>query len=544
MPVSRLGPIRPKLIAGMWAIVFLVVPMLLGFISVGMGKDFNWDLKNYHYYVAYAYVTHRLGFDILPAQRQTFYNPLLELPFYYMVRHFPARVTGFLLGVVHGLNFSFVFLMTWSITKHGRRAVRFVIGLAAAVVAVIAPGFLSLLGNTMNDSLISLFVLSSLALLMAAHERMGSAPGSPILVRIAAAGLIIGLAAGLKPTAAVFAVGGAAALFIFNGSWLGRLRLFAMYSTAGVCGALLSAGFWWRQMYVRYGNPFLPYFNNIFRSPYVALDSWADTRFLPRHVWEYFVWPVLFSLDSYRVNQIKFLDIRFALLYVLCILAVLAAGVRRIQAARGKSPGVHSNLFRRRSGNVLFIFMVASFAVWMLSFSQYRYIVALELLVPLCLLLVLDRLIASRKLLLTIAAISAIVTLSVLKPFNWGRLPWDDPYFSVRAPGLHLSQDAVVVMLGWSPTAYVIPAFPPNYRFVRPEGNLNEGDAYGFFQEIKQLVQESKEAIYILYDENDRHVDLAASSSRLGIEIDTQDCAALVLDTPDKLLMCRAKQAP
>ena len=56
-----------------------------------LGQDANWDLRNYHWYNAYALLNGRYGIDLLPAQTPTFYNPALDVPFYLLATHVPAQ---------------------------------------------------------------------------------------------------------------------------------------------------------------------------------------------------------------------------------------------------------------------------------------------------------------------------------------------------------------------------------------------------------------------------------------------------------------------
>src|SRR5450755_4444839 len=68
------------------AAMLLSAIAVAGAISVfSLGQDVNWDLRNYHFYNAWAFIHDRLGWDLAPAQLQTFHNPLLDLPFYWMV---------------------------------------------------------------------------------------------------------------------------------------------------------------------------------------------------------------------------------------------------------------------------------------------------------------------------------------------------------------------------------------------------------------------------------------------------------------------------
>ena len=71
--------------------VYFMIPLASGLLSLFLGKDINWDLKNYHYYNAYGFIEHRLDVDIAPAQLQTFINPIGDLPFYWMTKFFPGE---------------------------------------------------------------------------------------------------------------------------------------------------------------------------------------------------------------------------------------------------------------------------------------------------------------------------------------------------------------------------------------------------------------------------------------------------------------------
>src|SRR5580700_9365509 len=75
-----------------------LAPFAFGALALVLGQDANWDLRNYHWYNAYAFLNGRFGFDLLPAQTPWFYNPLIDVPFYLLAMHVPAMAAGFALG--------------------------------------------------------------------------------------------------------------------------------------------------------------------------------------------------------------------------------------------------------------------------------------------------------------------------------------------------------------------------------------------------------------------------------------------------------------
>jgi hypothetical protein len=75
-----------------------------------LGADANWDLRNYHFYVPFAFLHGRMDLDVAVAHVATYYNPMLHLPFYWAVVHLPPRAVGFLAGAATG---GFWFVAMW-----------------------------------------------------------------------------------------------------------------------------------------------------------------------------------------------------------------------------------------------------------------------------------------------------------------------------------------------------------------------------------------------------------------------------------------------
>ena len=89
---GTLHPSLAWLAARPWAGLAVSI-VLAGIASIALRQDSNWDLQNYHYYNAWAFVHGRFGLDWAPAQLQSFYSPFLDLPFYALVAaDVPPRV--------------------------------------------------------------------------------------------------------------------------------------------------------------------------------------------------------------------------------------------------------------------------------------------------------------------------------------------------------------------------------------------------------------------------------------------------------------------
>jgi hypothetical protein len=478
-------------------------------------------------------------------------NPLLDVPFFWLAQNFPARVVGFILGTVHGMNLVLVFLIFWEITRISNPWGKLGAGIFLILISGFAPGFISELGITMNDNLISLFVLSGVLLLLKAGKEIRLNRFRSAVFLILVAGIIMGAGTGLKGTMAYCAVASAFSFIAFETTWRNKLIYFLLYGLAGVVGALIGTGYWSWILWSRFGNPLFPFFNGLFASPYMPPADYARIfayvySYLPDNLLEYLTWPLIISYDSHRVSELPFSDLRFALIYLLAISWLVLATVKKFRTTGDETaPQQHTPLFIPGSSNFLLLFLLFGFVLWMAMHSLYRYLIPLELLIPLGLALLTERLTNSARLRLAILAGATLAILVFFKPYSWGRVPWSDRYLEVETAQFAESapQGALVIMLGSSPNSYVIPEFPENFRFVRPEGNLLLDENDLFFQQIKSLLAEYKGPIYVLYSKIETNIKVEQSLERLGLPNQVNQCSELQLNVPWQLLeMCSLSQ--
>src|SRR5258706_379359 len=120
-----------------------MAPIGFGLGAIILGQDSNWDLRNYHIYNPYAFLSNRFIRDFAPAQLQSYYNPLLHVPFFWMVTHLQPRVTGFLLGTLQGLNFCFLFAIARRMTARQASDSSFLLPFSLALVGMLGAGNVS-----------------------------------------------------------------------------------------------------------------------------------------------------------------------------------------------------------------------------------------------------------------------------------------------------------------------------------------------------------------------------------------------------------------
>lgn len=509
VPASAAVPVPFDRFAGL--LLWLLPPLGFGLLAIYLGQDANWDLRNYHFYNAYAFLHGRLGFDIAPAQTPTYYNPLLHVPFYYLVSYLPPRAVGFVLGAIQGLNLPILYRIARPLIGDARPRRAAVIALAIALLGSVGAANISEIGTVFGDNIISLGVLAALWLLLSQRHQLGGARARAVMIA-AGAGLLAGLAVGLKQPTAVYGLGLGAALFALNLSWPRRLLLVCAFGGGGLIGLACTGGYWLYQMWSHYGNPLFPYFNSVFHSPMASLADYRDTRFLPQGWREWWFFPWVFAFNPTQTAESGFRDLRIPLLYGL-LLMLLLQRLLTWRLPRNSPATAPAAMIDTTPARVLLVFGLVSYLAWLKLFAIYRYLLPIELLAPLGIWLAVIYLWRDSVKALYMAGLCAALLLVTLTPMNWGRVDWSDDYFGVTPPPIADPAHTFILMAGHEPTAYIIPFFPPEIRFLRIESYFTGPSALlnGSDRLMQTLVADHRGPLYVLF----RGIEQATADSAL-----------------------------
>lgn len=373
--LSKLGPGWKE--AGLF--VFLCA--LFGLLSVRQGQDVGWDLLNYHLYNPFAFLTGRFTKDIMPASIHTFLNPLPDIPYYLLIKYFNhyPRLVAFIMGIPGGVLAFFIYKLSWFfLGKWGDKMA------AWCALAVGASGamLLSQLGMTFNEVPLAALMCAALYLLLKFLFENKT-------IRWAFwAAFIAGATAGLKYTAAPFVVG-LTAIFFANLYFLPeRKKSFYCFALGGIAGFLVMNGFFMARLWITYGNPFFPFLNGIFHSPFFDPINFDEIRFYPRNFLQGWFYPFFWITTSDGLvtePRIFVADARLALAYLSTFfLTVSLAWAAWRQRVVWPQPRV-------REAASLILFVVVSYIIWLRVYSVLRYAVVLEALSGIVVLLALRR---------------------------------------------------------------------------------------------------------------------------------------------------------
>ena len=487
--------VRNKLIGNLAGL--LVAIACAGVASIFAGQDANWDLRNYHFYNPWAWLHGRHGWDIAPAQLQSFHNPLIDIPFYAMVAAgWPARWIAFVMGLPAGMAGFALWKVAHLLFRDVRVPQRTVAIVAALVIGLTGIAGVAMLGTTMNEWPGTALVMIALWLVVrdliyTRHGLPAEPPFASIRLRtLVLAGLLTGLACGLKLTAATFAAGITIALLVRRPMRL-ALRDACTFAIAVIAGTAITSVHWMALLHAHYGSPLFPYFNQWFTSPLLPPEPVMVRRFGPHTLVEWITFPFdLLRPRAFFVSEQRYRDARFPLLATLALVALAMTWTGRRSA--------HEACSHRLAAAWRFVgvFIVVSFVIWAAVHSVYRYLLPLELLTGVAIVALILRWVPVQRQVPVLVATALVLVLSTRFP-TWGRVPFGDQFLAVQVPSLE--RNALVILTGDAPMSYVLPYFPEDARHVGIANNLiRPGASSGLDARARSLITGHRGPIYQL----------------------------------------------
>ncbi|MEZ2352716.1 hypothetical protein [Caballeronia sp. RCC_10] len=508
-----------------------IVPVIFGIYSIAQGADSNWDLRNYHLYNAYAFLHGRLSIDLAPAGMQSYFNPLLDVPYYAMAMHLPALLVGFIMGVLHGLNFVLLLgicrLTLTGLPESARYRTPFWLALAGCLTA----NFLSAIGNSMGDNTTSLITLGAVLIVLKSWPRLAQADVR-VHTALFLAGLMSGAGAGLKLTTVVYSVALCGGLLFAPLTVAARLRCAFVFGLGVLAGLAATGGFWFVELWHRYGNPLYPQFSSVFPSPLTSPVSIVDTQWLPKSVWEALVYPFVFSINPRRVGQARLHQVIWAVAYV-CFWSwvVFCALKASRRAERAPLPA---------RGRYVIAYVAIGFVTWMKIFSIQRYLVAVEVCLPLVIYLLLTQRLAYERAVRISKRILVACSILVVAggAHSWGHDAWARKMFAIDLPPLETPDTTTVLLTaGDPPLGWMVPLFPQSLAFATIQSAFPQARP-AFDDKVHEMARSRGGPVYALipgywdkdkYDAARNARELSAAGTVLADYAFSLDAASCVL---------------
>jgi hypothetical protein len=353
------------------------------------------------------------------------------------------------------------------------------------------------------------------------------------------AGCLIGAAAGLKPTACIFAPGALLGLSLTAGGTRRGCVGALLFCFGWAAGFALADGWWALELYRRFGNPIFPLFNHVFASPWVPADNVSDTRFMPRNALQALFYPFFWLRGRpFVIAEVDVRDPRFALAYVSIAALAVTALVRRMRAT-ALVQRMCARAGPRPAAVAVCIFVVVSYVVWEAEFSTLRYALGLEALTGIIIVLGL-RVATSRRpmagRLPAVCAIFLVAIVAVSSRPGWGRLRhYGRSVFDIQAQAI---PDGATIILADKPIGFVTPFLRgKDVAFV----GIAEVPAPGrLTDEIQHRVRDAVTALVLIDKPPARYAALLRSYGR---EVDPATCRPVGNQFDSGLALCGTRLA-
>jgi hypothetical protein len=510
-------------------IIFLVAPLAFGVVALALGMDADWDLRNYHYYNAWAFLTDRYDRDVAVAQIPTFYNPILDVPYFLLAQMLPARAVAFLLGMAHGVNFILLAKLADRLLTIASAGRRFALAALLALAGSCGAVALSEVGTVFYDNLLSLGLFASLLIAVDAWDLLSAGSTRQAFVRSVLVGLPAGLAFGVKQTALMFPIGLCLALLLTLPAPPARRLAVAFWCGLGVLATTaIGGGFWMWHLWYLYGNPLFPHFNQVFRSPWALPIPYRDTEYLTGPAWRLAVFPFVFSCDTRQASEIVFQDFRILTAFVLVLLCGLVWLARRVTPARLIACLGGPTFVRPGPAAFLLVAPAVIYLVWLQMFGHYRYLTALEMLAPTLVVAAFGLFPGSASRRLAVAVAVVVLLMATTRTGSWIRVPFSEKAVEVDLPPISQPERTIILLAGHEPLSFLLPSFPPQASFLRIDSTFTNPDqAQVLFNQVMQrrvaMHQGPLLALFIPIERN----DVVRRLHAYGLALDDTQCGAV-----------------
>ena len=461
-----------------------------GLLSVCLEQELLSDLFMYHYYNGFAFLNNRLAFDIAPGQVATYYNPLLDTAWYLLNKTFSQYPFMFVMGFPAGI----ALFLTYKIADLFFPERKSVWIPACLLISLTGFSFFRQIGTCSHEITLACFVLAALYLLLKNPTK-----SFPYFI----AGALLGAAAGLKLTVAVYCVSTGITLILFYKKLEKPKTFIGLFILGGLTGFLATNGFWLWTLWKNFQNPFFPFWNKIFKSPYFFHENYVDDLHLS-YSWKKLLFlPFWIFSENIRnladpkslTGNISFFDARWVIGYFLLFGFLIKLFNRDFRA----------NVSEKTLFIVTFLFI--SYLTWLLSSQNIRFAVPVEMLFGIVFIKALSLCPYPKGSFKEVAANSAVFTIFLIlvltAPFS---APWG-VYFRFSVPDNAVLPKNALILTNDTLTSYLAATLAErtNARIINSFDKSNVtysdfSDSNRFSEVKKELVAQNRfPVISLLY---------------------------------------------
>ena len=517
--------------------VYIACTVFALIVNYLLGKDMASDTLNYHLYAGFNAVHDRFAQDYFPAGPQSYFNPYVYIPFYYLVSTgLSSLEISSILAVAHSMMLWLTYELAVAACPSGDNRQRLLFGACGIAFALINPILLQQIGSTFAD-------ITSGELVLAGWLLLALAVRTPSAARVVCAGLLCGIATGFKLTNAVHAISGFVLLAFLPTPLRGRIRETLAYGISLGLGFLVIAAPWSYRLEERFGNPLFPLMNNVFRSPEYTTETAQALRFIPASVTEA-LWRPFAMIDPVTMvhEELRAPDARYAVLLIL-VGALFCRWLWQRLTAPSSQPVMSGEAAAARTLTALGCGLVVDWIAWLSGSGNSRYFLPMASVAAVVLVGLLYKLLAMQPkarnyVLAGIVGVQG-AQLCIGAEYRWNQAPWDGHWINLAVPARLAREPNLYLTMGVQTNSFIAPYLAPGAGLINFSGlyTLSPDGAGGsrieamirrYAPHIRMLIRGEK-----LYRDDEGHTPSSAevddALGPFGLRVDDSDCARITV---------------
>jgi hypothetical protein len=517
--------------------VYAACTVLALLVNYLLGGDMAGDTVNYQFYSGFSAVNDRFAQDYFAAGPQSYFNPYAYVPFYALIRAglSPLAISS-ALAIVHSAILWLTFELAVCVCPSKDRRLRMTYGISAIALTFFNPILVQQIGSSYAD-------ITTAELVLVGWLLLARAVRVPRIALVLCAGLLLGLAIGLKATNAVHALAACAVLIMLPETFRGRIRYGLGYASALGVGFVMVAAPWSYRLEQMFGNPLFPLMNGVFRSPEFTTEPLRHFRFVPGNLaaalWRPFaiVNPVPMVQEELTAP-----DLRYGLLVIL-ITMLLLGRLSWHPGSPSSPPARPEHAVATRALAALGCGLAADWVMWLSASGNGRYFLPMASVAAVLIIALLFRLFAARPKLRNylLAAIfgAQIIQLCFGANYRWNAVPWHRQWLGIEVPQKLATEPNLYLTMGVQSNSFIAPYLARGSGLVNFSGGYALGPDGANGARIGALIRRYSPHVRVLWrgsqsqaddERRERHsspVDDALAV--MGLRIDTSDCATITV---------------
>jgi hypothetical protein len=342
-----------------------------GLISVLMKPTLDYDFLAYHIYNGWAFFSNRFETDFLPASYRTCFNPILDCINFWIIQNFNNHPNSvwFISGLKLGIFLLLSYLLGNFLLKNNGIEKKISL-ISLIILTFMSPILLLLLGLEWTDIQVSNFVLISFFLfIISIFNKFSLKTGILLFI----SGLLLGMGIGLKYTVFIYVPSIIICVLLFYKHIEHPLKVLGLL-ISGIClGFIITDGWWMYKIYTIFHNPFFPYFNNIFHSSFGNNSSVLVSDFehlKETNLFRFLLTPILNTKSHPVCSEYYYYDFKMPLMFFTVLIYIVINKISKLNNVVSKI--IDPNYF-----NIILLFVITSYYINQLVFSQIRYVIVL-----------------------------------------------------------------------------------------------------------------------------------------------------------------------